>query len=65
MVLARTCKLCGQGFEVERASHRPREYCFECQPVGYKIVKVPGQDRVKLRRWPPLFPRMSVWTRFR
>lgn len=54
--MARLCKLCGQGFEVEVGSQggRPREYCYVCVPAGFKAVRLP--HRVKLRR---VTPRMS------
>ena len=57
MVIARMCKLCGQGFELEysRAGGRPRDYCFTCQPEGWKIVLPKHRfGRVKLRRLRPL-----------
>jgi hypothetical protein len=44
-------------FELNRMG-RPRLYCWVCEPAGWQIVKVPHQSRVKLRRRPPLFPRM-------
>lgn len=63
-VRAGVCKLCGQPFEVEigKAGGRPREYCFDCCPEGFKIVKVPGQTRLKLRRVKPLMRRSDVWS---
>ena len=54
MVLrARVCKLCGDAFQVERKPGKPRSYCFDCQPAGWKLTRVRG--RWKLRRWPPAF----------
>ena len=54
---ARSCKLCGEGFEpvVGRQGGRPREYCYRCVPAGFKAVRLP--HRVKLRRVSPLGPR--------
>jgi hypothetical protein len=54
--MPRVCKLCGQGFEVEYRTGRPREYCFACQPEGWRIVLLPR--RTKLRRLKPLGPRV-------
>jgi hypothetical protein len=51
----RSCKICGGTFEFERKRGGQRIYCFDCEPLGWKIVKVPGQTRVKLRRHPPAF----------
>jgi hypothetical protein len=56
----RTCKLCGEAFAIVRKAGRPREFCFVCEPPGWQVVKVPGQDRTKLRRRPPQFSRMSA-----
>jgi hypothetical protein len=54
VVWARVCKLCGQGFELEYRTGRPREYCFTCQPEGWKIVLPKHRlGRVKLRRVTP------------
>jgi hypothetical protein len=51
MVLARVCKLCGQGFELEYRTGRPREYCFVCEPAGWRVVLPKHRfGRVKLRR---------------
>jgi len=36
--LARVCKRCGQGFEVDYTTGRPREYCFKCEPSGWRVV---------------------------
>ena len=51
------CRLCSTEFDLNRVG-RPRLYCWVCEPAGWQIVKVPHQARVKLRRRPPLFPRM-------
>jgi hypothetical protein len=59
-LVERSCRFCGGTFEIERKPGRPREYCFVCEPVGFKIVKVPGQSRLKLRRWPPSFSRSAL-----
>jgi hypothetical protein len=40
VTLVRTCKLCGSNFDLEYQIGRPREYCFVCEPVGRKLVKV-------------------------
>jgi hypothetical protein len=57
MVLAKVCRLCGQGFEFEcTGPGRPKEYCLTCQPEGWKIVRKP--HRVKLRRVNPVGPRI-------
>jgi hypothetical protein len=58
MVSARSCKLCGEGFEpvVGRRGGRPREYCYGCVPAGFKAVRLPY--RTKLRRVSPLGPRV-------
>jgi hypothetical protein len=60
VVLARVCKLCGEGFEVEigHQGGRPRDYCLTCQPEGWKIVRKP--HRTKLRRVTPLGPRIPA-----
>lgn len=58
MVIARTCKLCGEGFELEYGRGRPRVYCLTCQPEGWKIVRLP--HRTKLRRLNPLMPRVPA-----
>jgi hypothetical protein len=52
----RTCKLCGKVFELDYSFGRPREYCFSCEPSGWKVVLRP--HRVKLRRLRPIGPRM-------
>jgi hypothetical protein len=59
MVSARSCKLCGESFEVAYSptGGRPREYCYRCVPAGFKAVRLP--HRVKLRRVRPLMPRVS------
>ena len=49
----RTCKLCGEAFAIVRKPGRPREFCWACEPVGFRLRKVRG--RYKLRRWPPTF----------
>jgi hypothetical protein len=59
LVVQRYCALCGQTFEIERKVGRPRKYCLECSPAGFQVVKVPHQTRVKLRRRPSLFPRLT------
>ena len=46
----RCCAVCGETFEVERKAGRPRLYCYGCEPVGWSLVRVPHQDRLKLRR---------------
>jgi hypothetical protein len=54
--VARLCRLCGQGFEVEvgRQGGRPRDYCFTWQPEGWKIVLPKHRfGRVKWRRLRP------------
>jgi hypothetical protein len=58
--VVRTCKLCGEGFEVEysRTGGRPREYCYDCVPAGFKAVRLP--HRTKLRRVTPLGPRVPM-----
>jgi hypothetical protein len=58
MVLAKVCKLCGQGFELEYKRGRPREHCHDCVPLGFKAVRLP--HRVKLRRVNPLGPRIPA-----
>lgn len=65
MLAQRSCGLCGETFEFERKRGGQRKYCFECEPPGFQLVRVPNQDRLKLRHRPPVFPRVSVWTRFR
>jgi hypothetical protein len=55
----RYCKICRKMFDIERKAGRPRIYCPKCSPPGFQVVKVPGQSRTKLRRRPPLFPRMG------
>ena len=55
-MLARVCKMCGQGFELEYKKGRPREHCYKCVPAGFKPVRLP--HRVKLRRVNPLGPRI-------
>ena len=56
-LLARVCKLCGGFFEFEHLTGRPREYCYRCEPEGWKIV-LPSHPfgRVKLRRLRPTKP---------
>jgi hypothetical protein len=56
----RTCKLCGKSFAIVRKAGRPREYCWSCEPVGFRVVKLPYQSRVELRRRPSRLPRMTV-----
>ena len=56
MTMERTCKLCGEGFQVDYRTGRPREYCFTCQPEGWRIVKL--RHRTKLRRIEPLMSRV-------
>jgi hypothetical protein len=46
----RTCKICGETFEIGGKRGRPRIYCRVCEPPGWQVVKVPHQTRVKLRR---------------
>jgi hypothetical protein len=53
MLAQRCCKLCGETFEIERKPGRPRIYCFNCEPLGWQVVKVPRQTRMKLRRRVP------------
>jgi hypothetical protein len=50
-LLVRVCKLCGESFEYGYIFGRPREYCYRCEPDGWKVVlpKHP-YGRVKLRR---------------
>jgi hypothetical protein len=54
VLIARVCKLRGEGFELEYSFGRPREYCFSCEPEGWKVV-LPSHrfGRVKLRRRRP------------
>jgi hypothetical protein len=59
-VLERVCKLCQQPFTLEYCHGRPREYCWLCVPKGFKLVRVPGQTRTKLRRDPPLWKRSEL-----
>jgi hypothetical protein len=60
-VLERVCKLCRQPFTLGYSHGRPREYCWQCQPKGFKIIlpKHP-HGRVKLRRDPPLWKRSEL-----
>lgn len=58
-----TCKLCGESFAIVRKAGRPREYCWSCEPVGWRVVKLPHQSRVKLRRRPSRLPRLAVVAR--
>ena len=58
VVLERICKLCKQPFTLEYCHGRPRSYCFACEPVGWKVVRLP--HRVKLRRNPPLWKRNEL-----
>jgi hypothetical protein len=54
VVLARVCKLCGQVFEVDYKTGRPREYCWTCEPAGWRVVLPKHRfGRVKLRRLRP------------
>ena len=48
-LLARTCKLCQQGFVQAHVIGRPRQYCYSCQPEGRKLVRL-ASGRTKLRR---------------
>ena len=50
-IVSRVCKLCSAVFDLEYSRGRPREYCFRCEPVGWKVV-LPSHrfGRVKLRR---------------
>jgi hypothetical protein len=64
MLAQRCCRLCGETFEFERKRGGQRIYCFRCEPPGFQLVKVPGQDRLKVRHRPALWPRQSVWTRY-
>ena len=50
-IVSRVCKLCAAVFDLEYSRGRPREYCFRCEPVGWKVV-LPSHrfGRVKLRR---------------
>jgi hypothetical protein len=56
MVHTKACKLCGQGFEVERKPGRPREHCYKCVPAGRKAAYKRG--RLKPRRITPVGPRI-------
>jgi len=59
VVIAKTCKRCGAGYELEREpgqAGRPRDYCFDCVPAGYKAVLLPR--RFKVRRLHPIGPRI-------
>jgi len=49
--VSRVCKLCAAVFDLEYSRGRPRLYCFECEPSGWKVV-LPAHrfGRVKLRR---------------
>jgi hypothetical protein len=49
--------LCGETFKIVRKRGGQRKYCFACEPVGFQVVKLP--HRTKLRRRPPLFPRLG------
>jgi hypothetical protein len=58
----RTCKICGESFEIERKPGRPRDYCLTCSPPGYQVVRVAAWPEWrtrpawwKLRRRPPGF----------
>jgi hypothetical protein len=44
----RSCGLCGETFEFERKRGGQRKYCFECEPPGFQLVRVPNQDRLKV-----------------
>jgi hypothetical protein len=57
-VLERVCKLCKEPFTLEYCHGRPRSYCFVCEPVGWKVVRLP--HRVTLRRDPPLWKRSEL-----
>jgi hypothetical protein len=59
-IAQRTCRICREPFEVVRRPGRPRSFCWVCEPVGFQLVKVPGQSRVKLRRRPSQLRRMTV-----
>jgi transposase-like protein len=53
MAVSRRCKECGNPFESERRRGRPRLYCMDCCPEGYKVVHMKN-GYAKLRRvYPP------------
>jgi hypothetical protein len=51
VALIRTCRRCGGDFLLHYVYGRPREYCFDCVPEGYRLVKPPGN--IRLRRVEP------------
>ncbi len=48
----RTCKQCGQTFDLDYRGGRPRERCFTCQPVGMRAISSPGGARKGWRSEP-------------
>jgi hypothetical protein len=38
VIVCRTCKACGSGFDLEYRRGRPREYCYICQPPGTRMI---------------------------
>jgi hypothetical protein len=55
----RSCKLCGDIFEIERKVGHPRVYCWRCEPEGFSVVFVAG-GRTRLRRRTPLVSRSQL-----
>jgi hypothetical protein len=39
VIVRRTCKQCRKEFEFGYRRGRPRERCFNCQPLGTRVVK--------------------------
>jgi hypothetical protein len=45
------CALCGERFRRAHRRGRRRSFCFDCEPPGWEIVRLPS-GRTKLRRRP-------------
>ncbi len=43
--MIRTCKQCGETFDLDYRWGRPRERCFSCQPPGMRAISSPGGAR--------------------
>jgi hypothetical protein len=59
MLRSGSCKLCGDAFNYEYSTGRPRVYCFTCEPDGYAVVTRPNGRR-KLRRIHPVVKRADL-----
>jgi|RhiMethySRZTD1v2_1073278.scaffolds.fasta_scaffold22781_7 hypothetical protein len=57
-----TCKSCQRDFLLEYTHGRPRERCYDCQPIGWRVVVEPARTKLRRAVGYRLPPGVNQWT---